>query len=78
MRRDAKHLKLKIKVMLNLSIQDKFDGLGKVEQLRNAIGKSYLSTKLISVSDDGNECVIEEHGKTKRQPSAITWNRFFF
>ena len=64
--------------MLNLSIQDKFDGLGKVEQLRNAIGKSYLSTKLISVSDDGNTCIIEEQGKTKSQPSFITWNRFFF
>jgi hypothetical protein len=78
MRRDAKHLSLKIKVMLNLSIQDQFDGLGKVEQLRSVVGLYYLSTKLISVSDDGNECVIEEHGKTKRQPSAITWNRFFF
>tara|TARA_B110000259_G_C13911859_1_gene361208 strand:- start:639 stop:833 length:195 start_codon:yes stop_codon:yes gene_type:complete len=64
--------------MLNLSIQDQFDGSKKVEELRSMIGKSYLSTKLISVSDDGNECVIEEHGKTKRQPSTITWNRFFF
>tara|TARA_B110000977_G_C10999521_1_gene463246 strand:+ start:33 stop:227 length:195 start_codon:yes stop_codon:yes gene_type:complete len=64
--------------MLNLNIQDQFNGSKKVEELRSMIGKSYLSTKLISVSDDGNECVIEEHGKTKRQPSAITWNRFFF
>ena len=33
---------IKIKVMmLDLSIQDKFDGLGKVDELRSAIGKNY-------------------------------------
>lgn len=67
---------------MNFSKNDEFDGLGKVDQLRGAVGTTYgyekWVTKLISVSDDGNTCIIEEQGKTKRQPSAVTWNRFFF
>ena len=27
--------------MINLSIQDKFDGLNKIDDLRNSIGKDY-------------------------------------
>tara|TARA_R110000796_G_scaffold176105_1_gene293015 strand:+ start:2325 stop:2525 length:201 start_codon:yes stop_codon:yes gene_type:complete len=66
-------------MMLALSIQDKFDGLGKVDQLREAVGTSYCDiTKLISVSKDGNSCVIEEGGKRFKQASWLTWNRFFF
>jgi len=65
--------------MLNLSIQDSFDGTDKIGDLRRAIGTTYCDvTKLISVSKDGNTCVIEEQGKRKRQPSWLTWNRFFF
>ena len=65
--------------MLNLSIQDGFDGTDKIGDLRRAVGTTYCDvTKLISVSKDGNTCVIEEQGKRKRQPSWITWNRFFF
>ena len=67
--------------MVNLSVQDEFDGLGKVDELRAAVGTEYgyygYETKLISVSDDGNTCIIEEQGKRKCQPSWITWNRFF-
>ena len=65
--------------MLNLSIQDGFDGTDKIGDLRRAVGTTYCDvTKLISVSKDGNTCVIEEDGKRKRQPSWLTWNRFFF
>ncbi|MCP4325467.1 MAG: hypothetical protein GY787_27210 [Alteromonadales bacterium] len=65
--------------MLNLSIQDSFDGTDKIGDLRRAVGTTYCDvTKLISVSKDGNTCVIEEQGKRKRQPSWLTWNRFFF
>jgi hypothetical protein len=65
--------------MLNLSIQDGFDGTDKIGDLRRAVGTTYCDvTKLISVSKDGNTCVIEEQGKRKRQPSWLTWNRFFF
>lgn len=68
--------------MINLSVQDKLDGKGKINDLRGAVGTTYGSgewaTKLISVSDDGNTCVVEERGQRKRQPSWLTWNRFFF
>jgi hypothetical protein len=65
--------------MLNLSIQDGFDGTDKIGDLRRAVGTTYCDvTKLISVSKDGNTCVIEEQGKRKRQASWLTWNRFFF
>ncbi len=65
--------------MLNLSIQDSFDGTDKIGDLRLAVGTTYCDvTKLISVSKDGNTCVIEEQGKRKRQASWLTWNRFFF
>jgi len=65
--------------MLNLSIQDGFDGTDKIGDLRRAVGTTYCDvTKLISVSKDGNTCVVEEQGKRKRQPSWLTWNRFFF
>ena len=64
--------------MVNLGVSDKYNGLNKVEELRNAIGTSYLSTKLISISECGNVCTVEENGVTKIQPSWITWNRFFY
>jgi len=79
--------------MIALSIQDKFDGSNKVQELRNAIGKefsdNYSSTlrgRLVSVSADGNHCIIDEvdaYGKKakefgKRRPSWLIWNAMFF
>ena len=65
--------------MINLSIQDEMDGSGKVNELRNAVGTSYCdNTKLISVSLDGNTCLIEEKGKRLKKPSWLTWNTFFY
>ena len=68
--------------MLNLSITDPIDGFDKIGDLRNAVGTEYgygsYVTKLISVSEDGNTCVIEEQGNRKRQASWLTWNRFFY
>ena len=53
--------------MINLSVQDKFDGLNKVADLKGAIGKNfsdnYSSTGrsiLVSVSADGNTCTVKE------------------
>ena len=53
--------------MINLSVQDKFDGLNKIGDLRGAIGQefsdNYSSTccsVLVSVSADGNTCTIKE------------------
>ena len=49
-------------MMLDLSIQDKFDGLGKVDELRNAIGENYLGdNELIDVSKDGNRCTVRRN-----------------
>lgn len=65
--------------MLALSIQDKFDGTDKIGELRAAVGTSYCnSTHLISVSKNGDQCVVEENGKRFKQPSWLTWNRFFY
>ena len=64
---------------LDLSVQDDFDGTDKIGDLRRAVGTTYCDvTKLISVSKNGNVCVVEEGGQRKRQPSWYTWNRFFF
>ena len=53
--------------MISLSVQDKFDGLNKIGDLRGAIGQefsdNYSSTcrsVLVSVSADGNTCTIKE------------------
>ena len=66
-------------MVLALSIQDQFDGTDKIGELRAAVGTSYCnSTHLISVSVCGNVCVVEENGKRFKQPSWLTWNRFFY
>ena len=56
-----------IKVMLKLSISDKFDGSNKIGELRDAIGNVFsdnfsttLNSRLVSVSEDGNSCITEE------------------
>lgn len=53
--------------MIQLSIQDKFDGSTKVQDLRDAIGQEFsdnysstLRSRLVSVSADGNTCLTEE------------------
>ena len=53
--------------MISLPIQDQFDGSNKVQELRDAIGKTFsdnysstLNSKLLSVSKDGTYCVIQE------------------
>lgn len=53
--------------MISLPIQDQFDGSNKVQELRDAIGKTFsdnysstLRSKLLSVSKDGTYCIIQE------------------
>jgi len=67
---------------MKLSVQDEFDGNGKIDELRNAIGDECLGTILLSVSNDGNRCEISRMvigGKVKvlNEPSWLTWNRMF-
>lgn len=53
--------------MIPLSIQDKFDKLDRVQELRTAIGQSFSDNHsstgrsiLLSVSDDGDSCCTQE------------------
>jgi hypothetical protein len=79
--------------MINLSIQDKFDGLNKIGDLRNAIGQEFsynfsstCRAKLLSVSEDGNRCTFQEVEAYGRKPkpgvgtaaSWLIWNSMFF
>ena len=70
--------------MINLSVSDKIDGLGKIDELRNAIGTDYCGDNtLVSVSKDGDRCTVRRKimvGRTKlvNEPSWLTWNRMFF
>ena len=81
--------------MINLSVCDKIDGLGKIDELRNAVGTECPNTGgvLLSVSEDGNRCVVERKVwdytggsntlsivRTKKvsEPSWLTWNKMFF
>mgnify|MGYP003637434557 FL=1 len=70
--------------MINLSVCDKIDGLGKIDELRNAIGTDYCGDNtLVSVSKDGDRCTVRRKimvGRTKlvNEPSWLTWNRMFF
>jgi hypothetical protein len=64
--------------MVNLSIQDKFDGLGKIDDLRNAIGENYLGdNELLDVSENGNRCIVLRDNQKVSEPSWLTWNRMF-
>jgi hypothetical protein len=64
--------------MINLSIQDKFDGLGKVDELRNAIGENYLgNNELLNVSKNGNRCIVLRDNQKVSEPSWLTCNRMF-
>ena len=71
--------------MINLSVSDSIDGLGKIDELRNAVGTEFPNAGgvLLSVSKDGNRCTITRvviGGKVRKvnEPSWLTWNRMFF
>lgn len=80
--------------MIGLSVQDAADGKGKVAELRSAIGTKFgfykSSTghsKLISVSADGNSCVVQDVASAYRKPkrvmlrtvpSWLIWNALFY
>ena len=75
--------------MINLSVSDQYDGLGKIDELRNAVGTDYCGdNQLVSVSKDGNRCTVRRNvvldpskvlsTKLVNEPSWLTWNRMFF
>ena len=75
--------------MINLSVSDQYDGLGKIDELRSAVGTDYCSdNQLVSVSKDGNRCTVRRNvvldpskvlsTKLVNEPSWLTWNRMFF
>jgi len=65
--------------MINLSVCDKIDGLGKIDELRNAIGTDYCGDNtLVSVSEDGDRCIVLRGAQKVSEPSWLTWNRMFF
>ena len=70
--------------MINLSVSDQYDGLGKIDELRSAVGTDYCGdNQLVSVSKDGDRCTVKRtviggHTKLVNEPSWLTWNRMFF
>mgnify|MGYP003653377100 CR=1 FL=1 len=70
--------------MINLSVSDQYDGLGKIDELRSAVGTDYCGdNQLVSVSKDGNRCTVKRtviggHTKLVNEPSWLTWNRMFY
>ena len=75
--------------MINLSVSDSIDGLGKIDELRAAIGQDYCGdNQLVSVSKDGNRCTVRRtvvlapsnviSTKLVNEPSWLTWNKMFF
>jgi hypothetical protein len=64
--------------MVKLSVNVINDnGLNKVEELRNAIGTSYLKLNWLALVSVVMLSTADENGVTKIQPS-LTWNRFFY
>jgi hypothetical protein len=64
---------------VDLSIQDEFDGIDRIGELRALVGvKKPWMDELISVSADGNTCVIIKDGVKVKEPSWLTWNRLCF
>ena len=75
--------------MINLSVSDQYDGLGKIDELRSAVGTDYCGdNQLVSVSKDGNRCTVRRNvvldpskvlsTKLVNEPSWLTWNRMFY
>jgi hypothetical protein len=65
--------------MINLSITDPIDGMDKIGELRSSIGNDYCgNNKLLSVSKNGNRCIVLRDGVKVSEPSWLTWNRMFF
>ena len=70
--------------MINLSVSDQYDGLGKIDELRSAVGTDYCGdNQLVSVSKDGDRCTVKRtviggHTKLVNEPSWLTWNRMFY
>ena len=65
--------------MINLSISDPIDGMDKIGELRGSIGNDYCgNNQLLSVSKDGNRCIVLRDGVRVSEPSWLTWNRMFF
>ena len=65
--------------MINLSVSDPIDGFDKIGELRNAIGNDHHGDyKLVSVSKDGNRCIVLRGTQKTSEPSWLTWNRMFY
>ena len=65
--------------MINLSITDPIDGMDKIGELRSSIGNDYCgNNKLLSVSKNGNRCIVLRDGVKVSEPSWLTWNRMSF
>ena len=74
--------------MINLSVSDKYDGLGKIDELRSVVGKFQQDgdiVKVLSVSEEGDRCIVLKRDSTNRcepykvsEPSWLTWNRLFY
>jgi hypothetical protein len=79
--------------MINLSVQDRVDGKGKVAELVAAIGQSFYDNHsstgrsvLVGVSADGNVCDVKEVANrdrkpkvgVKKSPSWLIWNSMFY
>ena len=65
--------------MINLSITYPIDGMDKIGEQRSSIGNDYCgNNKLLSVSKNGNRCIVLRDGVKVSEPSWLTWNRMFF
>ena len=74
--------------MISLSVSDKYDGLGKIDELRSVVGKFQQDgdiVEVIRVSEDGDRCIVLKRDVTNRcepykvsEPSWLTWNRMFY
>jgi|TARA_R110000822_G_scaffold65860_2_gene161120 hypothetical protein len=65
--------------MINLSVCDEIDGLGKIDELRSSIGQDYCGdNQLVSVSEDGDRCIVLRGTQKVSEPSWLTWNRMFY
>jgi hypothetical protein len=53
--------------------------LGKIDELRSSIGQDYCGdNQLVSVSEDGDRCIVLRGTQKVSEPSWLTWNRMFY